>query len=271
RLRARSCVAKGLCSPWFGRWEGRAWDLSLSSKAGGKGAGERGRAPSSCVQGDGSCSGCQQKRRGGRRVRGREARPALSGGRRRGGRVGGWGGEKKEKSPRKARPGKGRPASPGGGRAATHLKGAAVMNEDTAFLRAIVADPKDDAARLVYADWLEEHGDPRAEFLRVDCALAGMKPNDQRYEALQGRLRQLSETLDAGWLTVVSRPPIENCGLRFKFRCPKKWDQLKSTGDDAQRFCETCRKTVYYCDSIEEGRRHAWQGDCIAIDLRVER
>jgi uncharacterized protein (TIGR02996 family) len=117
------------------------------------------------------------------------------------------------------------------------------MNEDTAFLRAIVANTKDDAARLVYADWLEEHGDPRAEFLRVDCALAGMKQDDKRYEGLLARLRELGEALDAGWLTVVSRPPIENCGLRFKFRCPRKWDQLKSTGEDAQRFCETCRKT----------------------------
>ena len=36
------------------------------------------------------------------------------------------------------------------------------------FLRAICADPEDDTARLVYADWLDENGDPdRAEFIRV--------------------------------------------------------------------------------------------------------
>ncbi len=39
------------------------------------------------------------------------------------------------------------------------------MTEE-AFLRALLAVPHDDAARLVYADWLEEQGDPRAAALR---------------------------------------------------------------------------------------------------------
>ena len=33
------------------------------------------------------------------------------------------------------------------------------MNHHDAFLRAIVGRPADDAPRLVYADWLDEHGD----------------------------------------------------------------------------------------------------------------
>jgi uncharacterized protein (TIGR02996 family) len=42
-----------------------------------------------------------------------------------------------------------------------------------AFLEAICAAPDDDAPRLVYADWLEEHGDPeRAEFIRAQIELA---------------------------------------------------------------------------------------------------
>ena len=41
------------------------------------------------------------------------------------------------------------------------------------FLRAICENPADDAPRLVYADWLDEHGDPdRAEFIRVQIAHA---------------------------------------------------------------------------------------------------
>jgi uncharacterized protein (TIGR02996 family) len=42
---------------------------------------------------------------------------------------------------------------------------------DEAFLRAICASPEDDAPRLIYADWLEERGDPRAELLRQDWGL----------------------------------------------------------------------------------------------------
>src|SRR5260370_1250840 len=35
------------------------------------------------------------------------------------------------------------------------------------FLRAILAARRDDLPRLMYADWLEERGDPRAQFLRL--------------------------------------------------------------------------------------------------------
>ena len=42
------------------------------------------------------------------------------------------------------------------------------MTDDRAFLEAIAADPDDEATRLVYADWLEEHGDSRAQFLRLE-------------------------------------------------------------------------------------------------------
>jgi uncharacterized protein (TIGR02996 family) len=47
------------------------------------------------------------------------------------------------------------------------------MTDDLALLAAIRAAPDDDAPRLVYADWLDEHDQPeRAEFIRVQCELA---------------------------------------------------------------------------------------------------
>jgi uncharacterized protein (TIGR02996 family) len=47
------------------------------------------------------------------------------------------------------------------------------MTTDEGFLQAILDDVEDDALRLVYADWLEEHGQPeRAEFIRVQVELA---------------------------------------------------------------------------------------------------
>jgi uncharacterized protein (TIGR02996 family) len=46
-------------------------------------------------------------------------------------------------------------------------------DEQRALWAAIRANPDDDTPRLVYADWLQEHGDEaRAEFIRVQCALA---------------------------------------------------------------------------------------------------
>ena len=44
------------------------------------------------------------------------------------------------------------------------------------LLRAILANPADDMSRLVFADWLEEHGESeRAEFIRIQCELATIK------------------------------------------------------------------------------------------------
>jgi uncharacterized protein (TIGR02996 family) len=51
------------------------------------------------------------------------------------------------------------------------------MTQDDAFLHAILEQPDDDAPRLVYADWLDEHGDAaRAELIRLQCRTA------QRYK-----------------------------------------------------------------------------------------
>jgi uncharacterized protein (TIGR02996 family) len=42
------------------------------------------------------------------------------------------------------------------------------MSDREAFVSAIAANPADDLPRLVFADWLDEHGDPeRAEFIRT--------------------------------------------------------------------------------------------------------
>jgi uncharacterized protein (TIGR02996 family) len=53
----------------------------------------------------------------------------------------------------------------------------ATLTTGDALLRAVLDDPADGSVRLVYADWLEENGQgERAEFIRVQCALAGGKP-----------------------------------------------------------------------------------------------
>ena len=47
------------------------------------------------------------------------------------------------------------------------------MSDAAALLATIRARPKDDAPRLVYADWLDEHGDPdRARLIRAQVAVA---------------------------------------------------------------------------------------------------
>lgn len=58
------------------------------------------------------------------------------------------------------------------------------MNHDV-FLQSILDDPDDDAARLVFADWLDEHGEPqRAAFIRAQVRLASMSEDDPARPAL---------------------------------------------------------------------------------------
>src|SRR5262249_28446774 len=47
------------------------------------------------------------------------------------------------------------------------------MPDEAQFLQAILEDPDSDAPRLVFADWLEEHGNElRASFIRAQIELS---------------------------------------------------------------------------------------------------
>ncbi|MCA9069900.1 MAG: TIGR02996 domain-containing protein [Planctomycetaceae bacterium] len=46
------------------------------------------------------------------------------------------------------------------------------------FFELIREHPEDDMPRLIYADWLDEQGDPRGEFIRIQCELASLTFHD---------------------------------------------------------------------------------------------
>ncbi|HTU19619.1 MAG TPA: TIGR02996 domain-containing protein [Gemmataceae bacterium] len=69
-----------------------------------------------------------------------------------------------------------------------------------AFLHDILTHPDDDAPRLIYADWLDEHNDPRGEFIRVQCALAQLRDEDPRRWPLEQREQELLQEHEAKWL-----------------------------------------------------------------------
>ena len=72
--------------------------------------------------------------------------------------------------------------------------------EARGFLDAICANPADDTARLVYADWLEERGNaPRAEFIRTQIARAALPAWDARHVRLLMRERVLLAAHEREW------------------------------------------------------------------------
>jgi uncharacterized protein (TIGR02996 family) len=74
------------------------------------------------------------------------------------------------------------------------------MTDEPTLLAAVLADPGDDAPRLVYADWLDEHGQPdRAEFIRVQCELIGTPVWDPRRPGLERREADLLAEHQIEW------------------------------------------------------------------------
>ena len=144
------------------------------------------------------------------------------------------------------------------------------MDNDLLFVRAILADPSDVTLRLVYADWLEERGDRRAEYLRLEAALAAEQHTASGQE-LRQQLNELRKVIDRRWQALLDRTPLENCDSRFRSRCPKQWEKLKLTADDTTRACDRCQENVYYCDSVDAARSHAWQGHRVAVNSHVPR
>ena len=66
------------------------------------------------------------------------------------------------------------------------------MTTAEALLAAVIATPDDDLVRLVYADYLEETGDPeRGELIRVQCELARLPEWDRLAAELRHRERLL--------------------------------------------------------------------------------
>jgi uncharacterized protein (TIGR02996 family) len=60
------------------------------------------------------------------------------------------------------------------------------MSDEAAFLRTIQANPADTTAKLVYADWLDDHGEPeRAEYLRL---IAHGTPDEAQKRELESRV-----------------------------------------------------------------------------------
>jgi uncharacterized protein (TIGR02996 family) len=95
------------------------------------------------------------------------------------------------------------------------------------FLRAIAEHPEDDALRLIYADWLDDQGDPaRTEFIRA-----------------QVRLEEIQQTIP---------PPAEGAlwqhfGLS---RCARVW---RSRVDSPER-----RNLAFRCRSLLDANEEEW-------------
>ena len=75
--------------------------------------------------------------------------------------------------------------------------------EEASLIQEIVEHPELDEPKLVYADWLEERSDSRAEFLRLQCEFDGFDFDHSAVKDLKQDLLEYWETIDPEWLAQV--------------------------------------------------------------------
>jgi uncharacterized protein (TIGR02996 family) len=67
------------------------------------------------------------------------------------------------------------------------------------FLKAIAATPADRTLRLVFADWLDEHSDPRAELIRIEEEMRALPAFSDRFWELKPRRNALRTLAGSEW------------------------------------------------------------------------
>jgi uncharacterized protein (TIGR02996 family) len=105
-----------------------------------------------------------------------------------------------------------------------------------ALLNAIIEQPDEDTPRLAYADWLDENGDSdadgaRAEFIRVQIELAGMKEADPRREEVEAREKELLNRYGWAW--------AEEFGQTIS-----EWQFRRGFIERVQMYLETTRENI---------------------------
>jgi uncharacterized protein (TIGR02996 family) len=120
--------------------------------------------------------------------------------------------------------------------------------EERALLDAVIAHPDEDAVRLVYADWLQEHDRPeRAEYIRLSIRLANLRYGEENFDSevvrLLARRRPLVERYYKTWQRDFGSRFPANRDVSFIFQ---------------RGFVEEVRCSVkYYLDNAERISRDA--------------
>jgi uncharacterized protein (TIGR02996 family) len=99
--------------------------------------------------------------------------------------------------------------------------GGICLMDQSAFLSDIVEHPDDDTPRLVFADWLDDHGNDAqrawADFIRVQIERARLPADDDRQAELEARERRLAVAHALDWVA----PPWDLRNLRFRRGLPE--------------------------------------------------
>jgi uncharacterized protein (TIGR02996 family) len=119
------------------------------------------------------------------------------------------------------------------------------MNVEDGFLQDIQAHPDDSALRLVYADWFEERGDVRGEFIRIQEEMNTLPVYSDRHAELKIRRNELREQIDAGWREKLGYPRHRPMFTHLPERRIERWRLV-------EEFIDTWHKPLKPGDGASE-------------------
>jgi uncharacterized protein (TIGR02996 family) len=147
------------------------------------------------------------------------------------------------------------------------------VSEEAAFLSAIANAPDDDTVRLVYADWLQDRNDPRADYLRLEVKRHRMTPRQRRTEDPFYQLERLRPHATPDWLSRIDRT------MRLSMFWPqdvcRHAEQNKRVGQPLARVHSRGNHSTHFPNAMEAGDYlyvFAFRGRLLLVGrMRVER
>ncbi len=88
------------------------------------------------------------------------------------------------------------------------------MIYDNPFAEEVRANPYDDTPRLIFADYLDDSGDPLGQLIRAQIGLAGLDRDDQRRAALEKQEQAIIAQHGERWLQPLRQFGAEGMSTR---------------------------------------------------------
>lgn len=131
------------------------------------------------------------------------------------------------------------------------------MSEEAAFLEALKANPADDTARLVFADWLDEYGEPaKAAYLRAVVDLAQLPGGSPDSTDAAERLYDACHDTEAHWRETAGARfdvRIEQCTVACKILAIKVIREVTGFGlAEAKAIAESVRTPLFSWLTFEQ-------------------
>ncbi|MCA9069901.1 MAG: TIGR02996 domain-containing protein, partial [Planctomycetaceae bacterium] len=125
------------------------------------------------------------------------------------------------------------------------------------FFELIREHPGDDMPRLIYADWLDEQGDPRGEFIRIQCELANVPCRDTarvdmgRVIKLENREQDLLKKYNKVWTKAFDTFQVQKTDFHRGFLSKVNLRSQRPSLEASSTFVENWKSLIEQEPALE--------------------